>query len=51
MSENDISLLYAIIDTLNGIQVSGYENMSRIIGSINTLQEIIQRNTGVKKDG
>lgn len=51
MADNDIVLLHAVIETLGDISVKGYGNMSKLVGSINALQEIIQRNTEVKKDG
>ena len=51
MTEKDLLLFQAVIDTLGEITVKGYDNMSKLIGSINAIQEIIQRNTKEDKDG
>ena len=51
MNEKDIVILQAVIETLGEITVKGYSNMSKLIGSINALQEVIQRNTKESADG
>ena len=51
MTEKDLMLLQAVVETLNELQISGYDSMVRVIGSINTLRDIIQRNTEEETDG
>lgn len=51
MNEKDMLLLQAVIDTLGEVTVRGYDNMSKMLGSINALREIIQRSTEEASDG
>lgn len=51
MAENEISLLMAVVDTLSVITVTGYADMARVVGCINTLNDIIRNNTKEATDG
>lgn len=51
MEKDDLIILRAVIDTLNGISVQGYGNMSRLVGCINALQDLIRKNTKEVSDG
>lgn len=41
----------AVIRTLNTITVSGADNMNKILGCIQALQELLKVEKGEKKDG
>ena len=44
MDENDAKLLSAAVNTLERVSVSGSENMSRLLGCIEALRELIKNN-------
>lgn len=37
---NTLETLQAVINTLNQVSVSGYENLNRLLGSIQTLDKL-----------
>lgn len=48
MTEREKSLLRAVLRTLEGLTVTGTENMSKVLGCVNALEELIE---GAEADG
>lgn len=44
MPDKDIVLLEAVMQTLDSLTVSGRDNLVKVIGCMNALKEVIERN-------